>query len=65
MAHFEQPFAEIWRLIPFKPSAQELSFVARFTEDGCFDAERFWEYVAVATGAVRPHGEAAKRSVHA
>lgn len=42
--HFAQPYAEIWQYSPFHP--QVARFVERFTVAGCFDAERFWEFVA-------------------
>jgi hypothetical protein len=43
---FERSFADIWRYAPFHPSPRTSQFVERFMMDGCFDAERFWEYVA-------------------
>jgi hypothetical protein len=43
---FERSFADIWLHAPFRPSTGVEQFVKQFVEEGRFDAERFWEYVA-------------------
>jgi len=52
--NFERRFAEIWHFTPFSPSHRVNEFLSRFTVDGVFNAERFWEYVAVNQGKKRP-----------
>jgi predicted transcriptional regulator of viral defense system len=43
---FERCFADIWRHAPFRPAGGVEEFVKQFVENGQFDAEGFWEFVA-------------------
>ena len=46
---FSRPFADVWQHVPFEPSATLAGFLDRFIIAGRFDAERFWEFVAVSS----------------
>jgi hypothetical protein len=59
--NFERPFAEIWEFTPFCLSHGVNEFLSRFTVDGAFEAERFWEYVAISLGKKRPSRKATSR----
>jgi hypothetical protein len=58
---FERPFAEIWKFTPFRPSDRITEFVSRFTVDGAFEADRFWEYLALNMTKKRGPRRAASR----
>ncbi len=60
---FERCFADIWRHAPFRPASGVDSFVKQFVENGQFNAESFWEFVAqqVNSSARKPTARPARK----